>query len=208
MENRHPVGVTGRLWRRVTKEEKTVFKQMAEDGFSFRDIGKKFNREHRVVAYALKDEFELLKISKKLKAKRLRDKRLKPTHHVALMKKLNSCVQQARKRSEKRGMVIDIDIKFLLELYKKQGGHCVLTGLLLEVSSEKNECRCNPYSISLDRIDSSKGYIKGNVRLVVWCINWMLGEWGEKEFEEIAKTFLWKKYGVNFRLIDHIEGPT
>lgn len=36
--------------------------------------------------------------------------------------------------------------------------------------------------MSLDRIDSTKGYTKDNVRLVTWLVNKSIGEYGTDAF--------------------------
>lgn len=198
--DKHAVGVTGRLWKKVSDSEKATFKKMASEGFSFRDIARKFGRDHHVVSYALKGEQDLLAAASKRKAQRLLRKKTKPKAHVELMRKLGSCAQQARTRAERKGLAIDIDTKLLMDLFTRQGGACALTGIALETTNRPGQ-RCNPYAVSLDRIDSRMGYTSGNVRLVVWCMNWMLGEWGESHFEEMAKAFFIKKYGTSSGLV-------
>lgn len=190
---RQPVGITGRLWRKVSDDEREAYKRLAEEGFSFRDIAKRYGRDHHTVSYNLKADKERFLLSDKQRNRRLEKKR-KPIEHVRLMQKLNSCIQQARKRAEKKYISIDIDVKFLMKMYQQQEGFCALTGIKMEIHPLVG-MRTNPYSVSLDRIDSNRGYTHNNVRLVVWCINWSLGEWGEDHFEEIAKTYLVKKYG-------------
>jgi hypothetical protein len=37
----------------------------------------------------------------------------------------------------------------------------------------------NPYRPSFDRIDSSKGYTPDNVRIIAYCVNTAMNEWGE-----------------------------
>lgn len=166
---------------------------MAEDGFSLRDIGLKFNRDHHVVSYNLKeDKDRLLKLTK-AKDRRIAKKQ-KPAAQVRLNRKLNCCVQQARARTERKQLPIDIDIRFLADMYKQQEGFCALTGIKMETTPVPGR-RTNPYVVSLDRIESHLGYTKNNVRLVIWCINRALGEWGEQQFEEVIKAYLRKKYG-------------
>lgn len=59
-----------------------------------------------------------------------------------------------------------IDFKDLFSLYKKQKGLCVVTGRKLCVKRlRRND------SISVDKINQTKGYVKGNIRLVTWQTN-------------------------------------
>ena len=60
---------------------------------------------------------------------------------------------------------VKIDYDYLLDLYKKQEGRCALLGI------EMTHIFNNLQSISVDRIDSTKGYLPGNVQLVCQFIN-------------------------------------
>jgi len=62
---------------------------------------------------------------------------------------------------------VDIDYEYMLSIYEKQGGKCVLSDL--PMSHQYHDL----YSMSIDRINSSLGYIKGNVQLVCKGINLM-----------------------------------
>jgi hypothetical protein len=73
----------------------------------------------------------------------------------------------------KNRQLVTIDSQYLKELWEKQKGICPYTNIKLKLqvlsqSIDKN----NPYIYaSLDRIDSSKGYIQGNVEFVSLGIN-------------------------------------
>ena len=59
--------------------------------------------------------------------------------------------------------------EYLQELWNKQNGKCAITSydMFMYSSSTKN----TPYTASLDRIDSSIGYVKGNVQFVCYSVN-------------------------------------
>jgi hypothetical protein len=68
----------------------------------------------------------------------------------------------------------DLDLPYLKALWEQQQGRCALSGInmvlptgIAEWVSDKG----NPWKPSLDRIDSTKGYIKGNVRYVTVIAN-------------------------------------
>ena len=61
---------------------------------------------------------------------------------------------------------------------------CSVTGLELSLDWE-GPGRRNPWAPSLDRIDSSKGYVRGNVRMVCVIFNIAKGDWTD----EIVKRF-------------------
>ena len=46
---------------------------------------------------------------------------------------------------------------------------------------------------ALDRIDPSKGYVYGNVRIVAFAVNAMLGDWGEDVAMSIINQWLQNK---------------
>ena len=66
-----------------------------------------------------------------------------------------------KKSAEKRNIVFDLNIEYLWELYINQNKICKITGDIIDDFSKA----------SLDRIDSSKGYIKGNVQWVTQQAN-------------------------------------
>jgi hypothetical protein len=63
--------------------------------------------------------------------------------------------------------IIDIDTNFLIELYNKQNGLCAYSGLPLKFGSYLHL----NWSVSLERIDVCKGYIKNNVCLICYEFN-------------------------------------
>lgn len=68
---------------------------------------------------------------------------------------------------------LGVDLAYLKEVWEKQGGRCCFTGwklILPENISGWNGLRC-PERASLDRIDSSRGYEKGNVRFISFMAN-------------------------------------
>lgn len=47
-----------------------------------------------------------------------------------------------------------------------------------------------PYVVSIDRIDSAKGYEAKNIRLVVSAVNLAMNEWGLEIFDRIAREYV------------------
>jgi len=58
-----------------------------------------------------------------------------------------------------------ITLKDLIQLYYEQNGRCKLSGEKLSLLPN------SPLKISIDRIDSNKGYIKDNIQLVTKIVN-------------------------------------
>jgi hypothetical protein len=85
----------------------------------------------------------------------------------------------------KRNKDINVTIDDLKEQWEQQNGVCVFSGVNLVLSSY-SKIKKNPiYSASLDRIDSSKGYIKGNIQWISRAINFMKGEMSDEMVNEL-----------------------
>ena len=86
----------------------------------------------------------------------------------------------------KRNKECDLDLQYLKELWENQSGKCAVTNVDLKLQSSYNK----NYQASIDRIDSSKGYIKGNVRFTSVSVNWLKSNLDDnhlREFFQIAK---------------------
>lgn len=95
-----------------------------------------------------------------------------PKHSREIDSRLKNLCTKAKSRT-KEFTLIDQD---LLDLWEKQNGQCAYTKLpMLATSNQFN-------TVSLDRVDSSKGYVVGNVQLVCAAINKMKQEYTEELF--------------------------
>ena len=95
-----------------------------------------------------------------------------------------------KKSAKVRGIEFNdnVDMNFLSKLFVKQDSKCAISGLelILETSLCRGKGKSN-ITASLDRIDSSKGYIKGNVQWVHKHINIMKNKFDNNYFIEICK---------------------
>jgi hypothetical protein len=88
------------------------------------------------------------------------------------------------------------EIPFLLEphqfsdLVAEARGKCQLTGIRFDTSSIEGAYR-KPFAPSLDRINSSGVYERGNVRLVCCAVNAALSDWGVVVFERLVTAYYW-----------------
>lgn len=107
--------------------------------------------------------------------------------------KLKNLLYSARDRAKKYNLEFNIDLEYLVELYNKNKGCCSLTNIEFDVSKNDERYKNShfyPTSISLDKINSSEGYTKDNVRLVITAINLALNEFGTEFFENMICNYI------------------
>ena len=94
-----------------------------------------------------------------------------------------SFLSQWRQGAKSRGLEIEITTKELWELFVAQGRMCALTGLpiVFRVRFEKRG------TASIDRIDSTRGYVRGNVQFVHRDINRMKLEYAQDYFINMCR---------------------
>jgi hypothetical protein len=91
-----------------------------------------------------------------------------------------------RKRASSKGYPFEISIEYAWEVFLKQGRRCAITGVEIVFSRRVKEWRFTQ-TASLDRVDSSKGYVEGNVQWVHKDINVMKNSHAQDEFVEWCK---------------------
>lgn len=106
---------------------------------------------------------------------------------------LYSIFKIVKTRAKKKGYELDFDLDWVVSLYNTQKGCCFSTGIKFDLTESSRVKKFRPLSVSLDRIDSNKGYSKDNVRLVCVAFNLALNSFGEGIFEKIALGFLKNK---------------
>jgi hypothetical protein len=98
-------------------------------------------------------------------------------------------ISAARRTSKKKRLPYDLDRAWLTE--KLETGVCELTGIPFQLEPLDGG-RQNPYTASLDRIIPSKGYVKSNVRVILWALNAAFNTYGEDVYAKIARVYLAK----------------
>lgn len=110
-------------------------------------------------------------------------------HWYEILKAISGCLSSSRARAKQYNWQYNLHLKYMAELYIDQKGLCPLTGQILSpYSGDWNQK--NPYKISIDRIDSSKGYVRGNVILVTHWANNAKNTWPS----EILESFIMYSY--------------
>jgi hypothetical protein len=90
-------------------------------------------------------------------------------------------LDDSRKRALTDGMEFSIDAAYLTELLASQGGLCFYSGRQLSLGRGGD-------AISLDRVDSQRGYTPENVVLATWQVNCMKREMPREYFVSLCHT--------------------
>lgn len=84
----------------------------------------------------------------------------------------------AKQSAKKRGLEFNItpeDINI--------PDNCPVFGFPLIITAENR----HPQSPSIDRVDSSKGYVKGNIQIISWRANYLKGNGTPEEFKQLTE---------------------
>jgi hypothetical protein len=80
----------------------------------------------------------------------------------------------------KRKKTVTVTLEDLMEQWEKQNGKCYFTDVNLILSTNTKIVKNPIYSASLDRIDSSKGYEKNNIRWISRAMNHMKNDMSDE----------------------------
>lgn len=95
----------------------------------------------------------------------------------------NSIVRGANGRKGRKSLELNITINDAWDLFLKQNRKCALSGIDLYFGKRN----IDNTTASLDRINSSKGYIKGNIQWVHKDINYMKRIYSNQYFIDMCK---------------------
>jgi uncharacterized C2H2 Zn-finger protein len=111
------------------------------------------------------------------------DKRAKKRNTMVSDHISQTCYHKIHKQANDRGIKFNVTPQDLEDLLIAQDFKCALSGIKLQLSLnfQKKEDR-EYHTASLDRIDSTKPYEKGNIQWVHKDINYMKCDFTQKEF--------------------------
>lgn len=94
--------------------------------------------------------------------------------------------QRIKRGANKRNIKYNLSKEYLWNLFIKQNQKCALSGIKLKIAKGSKKW-WQRTTASLDRIDSSKDYIEGNVQWVYKDINFMKQSFSQEYFIKLCK---------------------
>lgn len=119
-----------------------------------------------------------------------RDKSAERLRQALIRKRYFAQYVLARTKSnaKKEGIPFSLDVAWVKQELAK--GKCAVTGMPLVKPTYTPGRRGvrNPWTPSIDRIDNTKGYTKGNCRIVVWMYNLAKNNYGDRDIVQMSIT--------------------
>lgn len=107
--------------------------------------------------------------------------------YASLEGRAKTLFKSAKRRESKYDEVMDFDYLWILD--KLKIGVCEVTKIPFDFNKPEGTEK-NPFAPSIDRKDSSKGYYKENVRVVIWQYNLMKGEISDEQLLNLCRTIV------------------
>lgn len=145
-----------------------------KSGYSLGEIGKLFNATHTTIGRKLRKAGLSIRENRKEAKRSTGYKDLSGTHWRRIVS-----------GAKNRGLDFSISIDSTYQLFLDQNKKCKLSGVDITLSPLHRDQ--SDSTASLDRIDSSKGYIEGNVQWVHKNVNIMKQAMSDKEFIDWCK---------------------
>ncbi len=94
-----------------------------------------------------------------------------------------------KRRTKERNEPLSLSIDDLKQQWEKQNGICPFTGWRLEIPRTSNwgECPITPRRASIDRIDSSIGYVLGNIQFVSVIANYCKHQFTDQDVIDFCR---------------------
>jgi len=115
-----------------------------------------------------------------------------------------------RSNAKKRKITVNITIEDIHQLYITQNKKCAFTGIIMRHESADRQTGdqhiLNKWNISVDRIDSSKGYTKDNIQLVCAIVNRLKTSLSDTEFILLCGAITQRNFNrINNLIISNID---
>jgi hypothetical protein len=121
--------------------------------------------------------------------KTLRVKSRQPVAEPAIPELAETMLRRHSRGAKVRGLAFEITAADVERMLQEQGLRCAVTGHPFDMKWVGGS-RARPYAPSIDRIESSKGYVHGNCRVVCSAVNAALGDLGDKLFGHLFRPLI------------------
>lgn len=101
---------------------------------------------------------------------------------------ITSLFNESKKRSKNTNIPFSLTKSEIDNMLIECNGSCALTNIPFDLHFYSTYTS-NPFRPSIDRIDTNKGYVKENVRLVCIAVNYALNEFGEQVFRQVCDAY-------------------
>ena len=90
---------------------------------------------------------------------------------------IRKLLSRIENRANKRNLECNIAIEWIIDKLEEIDWKCEVTGIKFDITHNETQSNIKsgydcPYALSIDRIDSSKGYTEDNVQFVIHWVNW------------------------------------
>ena len=94
-----------------------------------------------------------------------------------------------KRRTKERSEPLSLSLDDLKQQWEKQNGICPFTGWQLEIprTSHWAECPITPRRASIDRVDSSIGYVPGNIQFVSVMANYCKHQFTDQDVIDFCR---------------------
>lgn len=125
---------------------------------------------------------KLAKARRAMRAKKAEPENFGKLEYTALKARVNA------KKKEGRILGFDLTPEYIQKIFDACEGKCAITGLpfSMELGTKKKR---NPFRPSVDRINSKKGYIKGNIQIVLTIVNTMKMDYTDDILHPVIKAW-------------------
>ena len=167
----------------LVKEFRRRTKNGHSNFFCSRSCSSTHRNKHRTITEAEKDRLRGLSAAAVEKARIVNTK---------LYNEFNYYIRKAKNRTNHKNdwASMNIDNTYLKELWDSIDGKCYYSGLPMTLASNDVRKKNDIFKMaSLDRIDSSIGYVKGNVQFCIAALNYAKNDRSDQDFREFITFF-------------------
>lgn len=93
-------------------------------------------------------------------------------------------------RAKRKGLDFDLTPEYIQRIFDRCEGKCSITKLPFDMEiGTKGRGKRNPHRPSVDRVNSNRGYVKGNIQIVLTLVNTMKLDYTDKILHPVVKAW-------------------